>query len=109
MPSLTVGDINDSPTSTYELPGGGTLTLRIGHLNGDTGGLASSDSALKDLPLTSFDAATLSSGENITNAAVATTGGTPHLYSVVATCTGPGNAQQEMQMIFKYTSATAAP
>ena len=96
LPSLTVGGVADS----FALPNGCTVSIRAGHVDG-LHGMASTDSPLLDVPAGSYDAASLNSGENITNA-MGTAGGGKRLVSAIATCTGLGNSKQEIELVFRY-------
>ncbi len=91
LPDLTVADIGDS----FPLPNGGTLTI-----SGVHGSLQPTDSPLVDLPAGGFDTAAFSSGENVTNSLQVGAG--RRLMTVVATCTGPGNSRQEIQLVLTY-------
>jgi len=92
MPTFTVGDIAD----TYTLPSGSTLTLSAAH-----NGLSASASPVIDVPTTSYDMTAMLAGENVTNN-MGTVGSGIRLVSVVASCTGPGNSTQEVQVILRY-------
>jgi hypothetical protein len=92
MPTFTVGDIAD----TYALPSGSTLTISATH-----NGLGDGVSPVIDVPTTSYDMTAMLAGENVTNN-MGTVGSGIRIVTVVATCSGPGNSTQEVQVLMRY-------
>jgi len=97
----TAADINETLTVA-----GGTLILRSGHM-GVAG--SSTDGASTNLDATSYDAASMFDGEALTNR-LAGGGGSGGLQvkSLVATCSGPGFGEVEVQVILRYGVPTGS-
>jgi FlaG/FlaF family flagellin (archaellin) len=114
MPTLTANDVYETYAVTDPTSGKAfNVTITARHIDESNSSSVlrtnATSSPLIVAPDGSYDAAALSTGGDITNrllpvsssSAGASTLGL-HVYSVVATCEGPGNSKQEVQLIMRY-------